>query len=422
MIWRSITLLLLFAISIGKLGAQENAPDHAKIKLEPVFSLQLWSTFTHGEQLYDRATDNFENVDNRINFQLRRSRIGIKGSWGTRTSFNLIGAADLVGRDGLSGTEAGANNGPSPFFRLWSAALQFRASPKTDWANITLGYFSPRIGRESMTPHRESPSMEKAWSQNYLRRHLVGTGPGRAVGINIGGRADLGQKLSVGYDAGVFNAAMSAFDGGSQGRIASPLLTARVHVTVGDAEKPFYKKGYKVDYSGERSGITIGAAVAWQDRSNDWTQSGTFTIDLLANYGGWSLDGDWSFMKRTPSTSSLMANSQTGYLRLANSFRIRNGQHIQPSVTQVWFLGETEFLSQTLAYNASMPSGSERITELAVNWLLNRNLKISLAYTMRSADAGEVGEELGPNNYFSQPNVGIIKRGNWFGLGLLATL
>ena len=30
-------------------------------------------------------------------------------------------------------------------------------------------------------------SMEKSWDQNYQRRHMVGVGTGRAVGINIGG-------------------------------------------------------------------------------------------------------------------------------------------------------------------------------------------------------------------------------------------
>lgn len=422
MIKKPITLLVIVVIAVVNTIAQQNALDHSQIKIKPVLALQLWSTFTHGAEIYNTEREHFEKVENRLNFQLRRSRIGLKGSWGPRVRFNLIGAADLVGRDALAGTEAGVNNGASPFFRLWSAVFEFKASENSDWANITAGYFSPRIGRESITSAFRSPSMEKAWSQNYLRRHLVGTGPGRAMGINIGGRADLSRRLSFGYDAGVFNSAMSAFNGGSQGRKTAPLLTARAHVTIGDPEKKTYHDGYKVAYSGERQGITFGVGGAWQDKSDNWTKGGTLSVDLLANYGRWSLDGDWSWMQRTASISTSPTTNQTGYVRLTHSININSGQVLQPAITNSWLFGETDLFAQIHAQNASMPSGSEMITELAINWLFHENLKVSLAYTLRRADAGELGESFGPNNYFNQANIGIIKRGNWIGVGLIAVL
>jgi hypothetical protein len=53
---------------------------------------------------------------------------------------------------------------------------------------------------------------------------------------------------------------------------------------------------------------------------------------------------------------------------------------------------------------------------------LNPDFKLSLSYTLRNADAGTEREGTTINNYYYQPGVGAIKRGDWLGVGLVIIL
>ena len=95
--------------------------------------------------------------------------------------------------------------------------------------------------------------MEKAWSQNYLRRHLVGTGPGRAAGMNFGGLFyKEGQTVSLQYDIGLFSPVSQAVSGNSTGVQSSPLATARLLFMFGDPESKKYITGHKPNHFGKR--------------------------------------------------------------------------------------------------------------------------------------------------------------------------
>jgi len=113
-------LLLLYFFPV--LQAQKTD----KLVVKPVLAMQLWSTYTTGQQIFNADTQQFEAVDDRLNFLLHRSRVGLKGSYGSQWVYDFIGSLDFVGQDVLAGTVGGANNGASPRFRIWNALIQVR--------------------------------------------------------------------------------------------------------------------------------------------------------------------------------------------------------------------------------------------------------------------------------------------------------
>ena len=58
----------------------------------------------------------------------------------------------------------------------------------------------------------------------------------------------LKEKLSWGYDIGVFNPAMQAYNNNSVGEVYSPLLTGRLAAYLGAAESKSYTTDHKLNY------------------------------------------------------------------------------------------------------------------------------------------------------------------------------
>ena len=113
-----------------------------KLVVKPVLAMQLWSTYTTDQKLYNADNQQFEAVDDRLNFLLHRSRVGLKGSYGSQWVYDFIGSLDFVGQDVLAGTVGGANNGASPRFRIWNALIQYKAFEKSEGLYFTMGYLS----------------------------------------------------------------------------------------------------------------------------------------------------------------------------------------------------------------------------------------------------------------------------------------
>lgn len=411
----------LLTLVLGTVMGQTNGGGQqglllGKVELKPVVALQLWSTYTLGTEQWNSKSGEFIPVDDRLNFLLRRSRIGVKGNWGEDLKFNLVGAADLVGKDDLSGVEASANNGGSPKFRLWTAEVSWRFSQLGDWLTVTAGFFSPRIGRESMTSAFQSLSMEKAWSQNYLRRHLVGTGPGRSTGVNIGGLSNWTGWFNIGYDVGIFNPEFEMANR-STGTTTGPLFVGRAEISLGDRERASYRSGYKLYIDGRR-GLSLGGGAAFNKGNDQWGQSTTYSVDMLFNFGDFIVDGDVSWLGRKAVDAGEQVNAMTGYIRAGHFFKLNNGGLIQPGIMLFWLSGEEEMDLQILASEVSMPSGSERGMEFSISYYINRRIKLTAAYTLRDGDNGEAIDGFGNNNYFMQSGIGAIRRGDWIGLGL----
>ena len=392
-------------------------------QLKPSLGLQLWGSYTMGEEVYDETQNDYHPVDDRLNFQIRRTRIGLSGRPYENLSFKFTAGLDLVGRDILSGTEAGANNGASPQFRLWNAWLQWKMKKGSEKFNLVAGYLPPQIGRESITSAFRSTSMEKSWSQNYLRRHLVGTGPGRAMGMNLGGLIYAkGAKAGWGYNIGVFNPAFNEYGGNSVGENYAPLFVGRLTAYLGEAESEKYSLGYKVNYLGKRRGLTLAVAGAYQGETDLFLANSVLGMDFLFNWDHFNLDGEWSCLYRqgkseVSAAEAFTTHAQTGYLRLSYNIMLQHEYLLEPVAMIVSFNGETISDHQDQAQMVKMPSGSEQILDLGVNFLYNENLKLSLHYTHRNGDPGDFGTGATVNNYFYQSGVGAIHRGDWMGLG-----
>ncbi|MCB0636100.1 MAG: hypothetical protein KDC54_05760, partial [Lewinella sp.] len=189
-----VTFLLPAPAAIAQSAATPNVIQWLKpqegFRLQTSAMIQLWSTYTHGQEIYNESSGQYEAVDDRFNVQLRRARLVFRGEPYQKLKFTLALFYDLAGRDLLAGTVGGFNPA-QPDLGVWDAFLQYELA---DNLVLTGGWFRPQLQRESITSGWATNSFEKSMSQNYLRRHLVGAGPGRAAGLNIGGLVK-GEKI-----------------------------------------------------------------------------------------------------------------------------------------------------------------------------------------------------------------------------------
>ncbi|MCB0550624.1 MAG: hypothetical protein KDD19_23845 [Phaeodactylibacter sp.] len=424
------TIVLLafvpFTLAFGQGDFQGWLKKKEGFKIEPYMMIQLWSSYSTGQEVYHPERNRYEGVDSRFNVQLRRVRLGFKAEPYEGLQFNVVGAYDLIGRDVLSGQVGGGNNGSLPEFGIWDAYFQWRLKKGSEAFNLVGGYFRPQLSRESITSGWSVNSMEKAMSQGYIRRHLVGTGPGRALGLNLGGLllADNGQ-LGFNYNLGIFNPLTLANNGNSVGNDFAPLVVGRAVVYLGDPEMEKYKIGYDINYYGQRKGLAIGAGGSWQGQTEAFTRSYAASTDFLFNWGPLNIDGEWNFMWREGSRlpadeveRSFTYNSNTGHLRLGYNIIAGKKAFLEPAFMVMQFNGAKDLTGQADAKAIGASSGTERTYDAGINWYLNKkHLKLMLHYTWREGDAGEAAPGFTGNQYFSQSDVGAIHRGNWLGLG-----
>lgn len=421
-------LFLSFGINAQDDSAQNLWSKKLKdFKIKPIVGIQLWSTYTFGTKVFDETTSTYQSVDDRFNTQIRRTRLGIKGQPYKNLKFNFTTALDLVGRDVLSATQGGGNNGGSPSLRIWNAYLQWKISDKTDGLNLTVGYIPPQIGRESITAALRVSSMEKSWSQNYLRRQLVGTGPGRALGLNLGGLfMDENKNWGWSYDIGIFNPVFQAFGGNSIGEKYAPLIVGRVALYLGDGESTAYTLSHKINYMNQRNGLTIAVAGSHQGETILFNKQISIGLDWLLNWDKLNIDGEWTFLTKTGErlttneNSTFDVNSNTGYTRISYNLIMPKGRILEPGFMMMQFNGALALDEQIDALSVGAFAGKDYAFDFGVNYYWNPNLKLSVHYIFRNADAGDTEDGATFNNYYFQNSVGAIQRGNWLGAGVVA--
>lgn len=424
--FRVLLLLLPVFLMGGPLLAQTDSSALTKVledfNIKASVGFQLWGTYSQGTQVLDEATGDFTPVDNRFTPQIRRSRIGLSGQPYANLKFKLTAALDLVGRDLLGATEGGANNGSSPGFRLWNAVVHWQLDPQKDHFNLVAGYMIGPIGRESTTSALRSNSFEKAWSQNYLRRHLVGTGPGRTTGVLLGGQF-LGKEhqLHLTYEAALQNAVFPSLSGNSTGRNFSPLLVGRVSVHFGDPEHSTYRTSHRVNYFGQRHGLTVSLGGARQGSTDLFRQNAAYGIEWLYNTSGFHLDGEYYQLHRTGSAGT-STHSATGYVRLGKNLPLPKQLTLEPVVSYWYFRGLEAAEDVATANQLKAFAGRDGGLDLGVNLYFNPNTKLSLFYAHRHGGSGEARPEEVNNNFFFQSGVGAIQRGSYLGLGWVMTL
>ncbi len=383
--------------------------------------LQFWTTYTMGQQLYDANLKAYIPVENRTNAYFRRARLLFRGEPYAGLRYYLSMHFDQAGHDLLSATQ-GPNNQAEPALGIWDAFVQWRLPVGRDALHLTAGWFRPQFQREAITPAWSVASLEKSMSQNYVRLQLVGRGPGRAAGLNLGGMAK-GEKWSLLYNAGFFNPLLTGLNGNSIGVRYAPLWVGRVSLALGDPEMEQYSIAYTMNYFGNRKGISLDFNMAHQGATDQFDAALTYGPDFLLNHGPWVVDGEWMWMKRRPlhaDSNVYTARSVTGHLRAG--YNIPVGRFVlQPAAMVMWFGGAMDAAGQEQARLARMSAGREQTYDIGLNWYLNRrDLAFQLHYTIHRGQAGAAGDGSTVNAYFQQATIGPIRRGNWLGLGFNA--
>lgn len=393
-------------------------------ELEIFFMNQLWGVYT-----MDRV-EGTTKYDNRLDFLLRRSRVGFQGSITEDLTWRIWFAYDNVGVDShtalynindsknpSNGLGLIGGNDKNQQFYLWDAFFTY--SLHKNWANITVGYFRPQVGRENITTGFEVTSFEKALTNFYLRRHLTGTGPGRETGINIGGLYnDESKKWGINYNFGVFN--VDKFSGGTGGD--NLLYTARIALSLGDPEMKKYTMGYKVNYFGKRNGITFVFNYAYQGRGKDtnsyplasgnWVSQLTGNVpkvqfknnqllgfDILANYKDLTFNFEYDELKRTHDDSRLDYKDKVWHVRAGYNFALPNKTILEPAITYSEWKGDANSLNG---------NGKFKVTDVGLNWYIKQNnIKLNLHYVKQSGDKKS-----------AYTTNGTDKAGDYIGVGL----
>jgi len=417
-----LLLLLIIGLSLPVMAQSQEEEPKPKLVIKPTLVFQLWGSYTEGQQLYNTTTQAYDAVDNRLNFQLHRSRMGIKGSYGDRWVYDMTGSLDFVGQDALAGTVGAFNNGASPRFRIWNALVQYKITKASEGLYMTFGHQGTQLSRESITSPFAVGSFEKSWSQNYIRRHAIGNGPGRTMGIILGGMSKTqNTQFAVDYNFGLHNPVQNALGGTSSGINYSPLLTYRLGVHLGDPEYAKYSRGHKFNYKGQRNGVTLAISGSYQGETDTWETNTSFGIDILANYGPLNLSGEWMQLNR--SLDALESSARTGFLKLGYYMRLANGKELEPIINYVFLDGAMDEREQVDARTLGTFFGKDNYLELTLNYYATPKIRWSLSYTLREGDAGDIDPTLVNNNFYQQGGgVGPIQKGNFLGVGLLFSI
>ena len=423
------TLLFVLFIAIGVTSNAKNdsIPPVKWLQPKPGAALkasamlQLWSTYTLGQEVYDASTLSYRPVDNRLNVYFRRARLLMRGEPYEGFKYYLAMHYDQAGHDLLSATQ-GPNNNAEPAVGIWDAFIQWKLPVGKDLLHLTAGWFRPQFQRESVTAAWSVSSFEKSMSQNYVRSHLTGRGPGRAAGLNVGGMVK-SEKLSLLYNVGIFNPLLTGLNGNSVGVQYAPLLAGRVSLAWGDPEMEQYGIAYGTNFFNERKGISIDLNVARQGTTDQFQRAAAWGPGMLLNYGRWSVDGEWMFLQRQGlrnDASEFTARSGAGHIRAGYNISIGKFM-LQPSAMIMRFEGAMDAAGQADARNLKLSSGREQTIDFGLNYYLRkRDMVLQLHYTLHSGEAGAAGDGSVANTYVSQNTIGALRRGNWIGLGMNA--
>lgn len=415
-----LVVFLLLLLS-SPLAAQEKPTSNwAKIQedyqLKASAGLQVFGTYTLNQKLYNPTSEQYKKVSNRWNLQIRRFRFNLSGQAYKNLSFKFTGAFDLVGRDVLAATVGAANNGRAPNFGLWNAYVQWRILEQKETLFLSIGYLSPQISRASLTSAMRATSFEKSWVQNYIRRNLVGTGPGRAPGLNLGGQLNASSNFSVSYDFGLFNPVNDAPQANTQGLNASPLLTGRVAFHIGDPETKNYSLSHRTNYFGQRSGLSLALTASHRGASDLFRKSQTVGADWLFNLGPFNLDGEWNYLLRKGQNNASHAN--VGYLRMSYSIPIKQQSYLEPVFLYSRLNGALDQGRQDIAMALGTFAGQDKVLDWTLNYYLNPNFKLAFTYTQNKGKLGEAAPGATFNTYYFQSGIGAINRGDLIGLGM----
>lgn len=311
----------------------------------------------------------------RLDTHLRRARLGFGGQLNSKALFYVGFTYDGIGKDSLSASAGAPNPNDNLTFSIRDAFFTYKFSPL---ANLTIGYFRPRAGKESIYTSAFNISQEKGQPSFHPRIHMVGRGIGRETGINLGGFKK-GNRHSFLYDIGFFDPNHPSIRGA--GQIWSPLLTARAVWMIGDPELETYAMVYSQSGFLERKGLSIGANATYQRKTDLFRNNLVYGIDAQLNYGPLDLLGEYLWLYReTPSNGVLSKTTDHSYvLKGAWNFALPKAEILQFSLMYTATTPDGQYAAT--ARNPLTKASLHREWAGGVNWLIKRNrLKLGLHY------------------------------------------
>ncbi|MDP5172703.1 MAG: OprO/OprP family phosphate-selective porin [Bacteroidia bacterium] len=391
-----------------------------KVSVSPYLYLQSWGIYSHGQEQY-LPTEGYKAMPSEVAFLMRRARAGLKINAWDRVSANVMLAFDQIGSSSSLATRGGSAN-TSQAVSLFDVQIQVQLIKDRPWLYATSGYFRPQMGRESMTSAWAVPSFEKTIAQNYLRRHLVNANGGRAAGVNLSGTWQASGKWGITYHSGLFSPAPYPSTG-SVTIPTSPLAVGRVLLHLGDPEQKKHSLGHQIQFFKKRNGISMAVSGAMQGASPAFSRSTAVAVDLLANHGPWTLDGEWSWMNRQSQPDSAAFSfshpSQSGHIR-GSYLLSMDDQWLEISLTAAHARApfDEEHAAQVSSFAAR-----ESTLDAGLNYYFHENkLMLMLHYVWQGGEQGSLPDGTEANEYFTQKGAGAIQRGNYLGIGLRAML
>jgi len=384
--------------------------------MEVFFMIQLWDATTFGANNAEG-----EKLDTRSDLYIRRGRFGIRGRVRSDVGYFFNFAYDNIGKGEKTAATGIAQATDNRAFYLWDAFCTLALDPT--WANLTAGYFRPQVGRESITTAFKVDSFIKSPCNSYPREHIVGRGPGRETGINLGG-LHLGSGWSLNYNFGLFDTNHEKIAGDETGGTNwAPLKAGRIALSLGEPEMRRYRLGYRTNYFGRRSGVTVAVNVTCQRRTNQTVADTTgeyvggfrcnrlFGLDLLANLGRLNLDAEYDVLtRRFDADFVAVCEEVTGreytdrvwHMRAGFDIPLPRDWYLEPVVMYARFEGDR--------HSPVWPGGVDEILDIGLNWFLDEHRwKVNLHYVSQCGRAV---------SKYSPDSDGKQAKGDFLGLGM----
>lgn len=316
-----------------------------------------------------------QDLSPRYDMFIRRGRLGVQGKIAKKVFYQTSFAYDGVGKDSLTQAAGIPNQEDNTTFFPRDIFIAYFAHPLL---NITVGYFRPKAGKESIYSSSFGISQEKSWASFQPRIHILGRGIGRETGINIGGLYTR-DKSGVLYDIGIFDPNHPLIIGDNS--IWSPMFSGRVVAYIGDPEYKEYPVAYKQSGYGERKGLSVGVNGTYQKETVRFKNNSLLGVDAQLNYKSIDFLVEYNWLLRDSKRdgmSDITTSDEFLTLKLASNFKLKNETILQPTIMYSNVMVDPMFTNHLNPYTEAI---SQDVIGVGMNWLIHYDkLKLGLHY------------------------------------------
>ena len=342
----------------------------------PIVSIETWGTYSMGEE-----KSGVKYAD-RPDISFRRLRLGAKGDPYSWLSYEIELNLDRLGEDSYASTK-GSYSG----LDIWKAYITAKLLKSSDLLYLHAGYYWAAVSRQYNTSPWAVGSFDKTRACWYMRNFMTGKGNGIESGFGLGGLKNY-KNFGVSYRAGVYSP--SAYESATK---ANLLYTGRLMLSFGDPEEKSYKFMLSGNQWRKRNGVTLGFGGSSQGKVNAsdavfFDKSYTYGSDILINYAGLAISGEYFEMKREAGGYDDFKgkewNITAGYNFIIGS------TFLEPSFTYEKYKGEgAKALYKYI--------GDDKTYDIGINWYLNKDkLKLAAHYVSQGGStSSNVGDYLG---------------------------